>query len=89
MNKKIYYSKEFKKNYKARYLGQTKIQKQIETRINLFLSDRNNPILRDHKLVGIRHKQRSFSVTGDIRIIYIEFEDYYLFLDIGTHSQVY
>ncbi len=33
---------------------------------------------------------RAFSVTGDIRIVYFEINDEsVLFLDIGTHNQVY
>lgn len=35
--------------------------------------------------------KRAFSVTGDMRIIFEEFDDYVLviMLDIGTHAQVY
>lgn len=30
-----------------------------------------------------------FSVNGDVRIIYKELSDRYIFIDVGTHAQVY
>jgi len=32
---------------------------------------------------------RAFSVGGDLRVVYRETEEYYEFLDIGSHNQVY
>lgn len=45
--------------------------------------------LHDHALTGKLAGKRAFSMAGDIRIIYIELEDSIVFLDIGTHNQVY
>lgn len=45
--------------------------------------------LHDHALSGKLKSRRAFSVSGDIRVIYEELEEAYVFLDIGTHSQVY
>lgn len=87
--KAIFYTKQFKKNYKKRFLHKPKQKEKIKTRIDLFLKYRNNPLLNDHALVGTRSKERSFSIGGDIRIIYCELEDKYVFIDIGTHNQVY
>lgn len=89
MSKPIYYRKQFRKNYKLRFANQIKTRKKAHDRISLFLEDRTNPVLRDHALIGSQNNERAFSITGDIRIVYIEFEDYYLFADIGTHNQVY
>ena len=68
-----------------------KIQLKAEKRIALFLENRSNPILKDHALTGNLINKRAFSVTGDYRIIYQEIagEVVFVFLDIGTHSQVY
>lgn len=43
------------------------------------------------KLDTKRRGKRSFSVTGDMRIIFEEHENYtmVLMLDVGTHNQVY
>lgn len=49
---------------------------------------RENPI-NDHSLAGSLVGKRAFSITGDIRVIYHEADQYYEFLDVGTHSQVY
>ena len=33
--------------------------------------------------------QRAFSINEEYRVVYIEGEDYYLLVDVGTHEQVY
>lgn len=43
----------------------------------------------DHALTGKLTGKRAFSVAGDIRVIYVELEDAIVFLDIGSHNQVY
>jgi addiction module RelE/StbE family toxin len=89
MTKPIFYTKQFKKNYKKRFSHQIKIKQQISHRIELFIENRNSPQIRDHALVGTKNGERAFSITGDIRVIYYELEDKFVFIDIGTHSQVY
>jgi mRNA-degrading endonuclease YafQ of YafQ-DinJ toxin-antitoxin module len=32
---------------------------------------------------------RAFSVSGDVRVIYYETDEAYVFTDVGTHAQVY
>lgn len=87
--KKIHFHKSFEKSFKRRILGNKKLKKRVEERVRLFKEDRNSPLLKDHRLIGIFSKRRSFSVTGDVRIIYREEDDLFIFLDIGTHAQVY
>ena len=76
--------KNFKKNYDKRIFPNEKLRKQAEERTSIFLI---NP--KDHVLKGNMKPKRSFSVSGDIRIIYLEYKNHYLFLDIGSHNQVY
>ncbi|OIP87456.1 hypothetical protein AUK05_01215 [Candidatus Shapirobacteria bacterium CG2_30_35_20] len=67
-----------------------KLKFQLEKRIELFKLDRNNSLLKDHDLVGREQGQRSFSITGDIRVIYFfETDDIVWFVDVGSHNQVY
>lgn len=87
--KKIYYHKSFSKQYKKLVRSNPKYRKIITDRINLFLQTRKSLLLHDHKLSGNLHGLRSFSVSGDIRIVYFETPDHCVFVDIGTHSQVY
>lgn len=87
--KRIARSKRFKKSYKTRIQLNESLDMRFQERIKLFIKgERGAPIL-DHALSGSRAGTRSFSITGDIRVIYRETEEYYEFLDIGTHSQVY
>ena len=80
----------FKKSFKKRIAPNKKLVNRMSQRIKLFLVDPKNPILRDHKLKGGKITARSFSVTGDIRIVYKRFSsNHVVFLDIGTHNQVY
>ena len=85
----IKYHKNFVKSYKKRFSHDEKIQKKYTERIKLFIKDSESPILRDHQLTGKKVDLRSFSITGDIRVVYTIIEDIVYFLDIGTHNQVY
>lgn len=87
--KPIIYTNSFKKRYKKRFGNQASSQKRIKKAIELFASgERGNPI-NDHPLKGSMFGLRSFSAGGDIRIIYEELDDSYVFTDIGSHNQVY
>jgi len=54
-----------------------------------FLEKPDNPILKDHKLVGKMAGFRSFSITGDLRVVYRIKGNSLQLYDIGTHNQVY
>lgn len=80
--------KSFKKCYK-------KLPKSIKTkfrkRVEMLVVDFYNPLLRVHKLKGEYAGHYSMDVTGDVRAIFKK-EDNVLvlvFIDIGTHSQLY
>lgn len=80
----------FKKAYKKHVATNKNLLKRTEERLLLFQKDPTNPILKDHQLKGAKRKFRSFSITGDIRIVYLSIsEGHAILLDIGTHNQVY
>lgn len=86
---KTFFTKTFKKHYTKRILPYKNLDKRFEERRALFLQNPKHPLLDDHALKGSRSSFRSFSITGDIRLIYyLEGETAY-FIDIGTHNQVY
>ena len=89
MNKEIFFSSQFTKSYKSLIRNNRSLQKRITQRVEIFINDKFASILRDHKLKGKKKSFRAFSITGDIRVIYEETVDSFIFLDIGTHSQVY
>ncbi|MEK7165197.1 MAG: type II toxin-antitoxin system mRNA interferase toxin, RelE/StbE family [Patescibacteria group bacterium] len=81
---------EYKKAYKKRISSQPKLVSKSKERIELFRNNPQNPLLKDHALTGTRRGHRSFSITGDIRVIYEQVDDETVrFLDIGSHNQVY
>lgn len=80
-------SKGFKKNFKKM---PAKIKQQFKQKIIIFLVDEYHSVLNNHKLAGEYGDYRSINVTGDYRAIYKKLDqDTVLFIDIGTHSQLY
>ncbi len=87
---KIFYQNSFKKSYKKRFVYNKKLKKIISLRIEQFTLNPDDPQLRTHTLLGSKKGLRSFSVTGDIRIIfYYDQDNNAILVDIGTHNQVY
>ena len=87
---KIELHPDFKKSYKKRISNNPKLVLKTAQKINLFQEDSDQPILRDHQLKGSKNNLRAFSITGDIRIVYMKIsEEHIVLLDIGTHNQVY
>lgn len=76
----------FRKRYKKL---NAKIKKAFHRRLQLFIQDSRQPLLRNHPLAGKLQGYRAFSITGDIRVVYYIFENTAYFVDIGTHNQVY
>lgn len=86
----IEYHPSFKKSFKKRILFYPKLVTRTHERIALFRKDSKSPLLKDHQLTGKKAHLRAFWVTGDIRIVYLPVSvDQVMFLDIGTHNQVY
>lgn len=83
-------NKYFKKVFKARIKNNPKLVKKTKERVVLFMKNPKDPILKDHQLTGSQKENRAFWITGDIRIVYYPIsKNEVLFLDIGTHNQVY
>lgn len=82
-------SKQFEKNFKKRISPHKKLVLQFEERLALFISGVTDSPINDHALVGVLKGRRSFSITSDIRVIYEEINGLVIFMDIGTHNQVY
>jgi len=66
----VKFNTNFIKSYGKRIKNDKKLKIQVGDRIDLFKKDRLNPILKDHQLKGGKIKYRSFSITGDVRIIF-------------------
>ena len=80
------------KNFDKRYAKLPRsIQDKIDLSINKFRKNSFDKTLKNHALKGKLKGKRAFSVTGDIRIIFEEYDNYVLviMLDIGKHSNIY
>ncbi|HSX06482.1 MAG TPA: type II toxin-antitoxin system mRNA interferase toxin, RelE/StbE family [Candidatus Saccharimonadia bacterium] len=87
--KPIKRDKTFEKHFKQRISPNEKLRKQFKERLALFIVGELGYPLHDHALTGKLAGKRSFSVAGDVRVIYVELEDAIVFLDVGNHNQVY
>lgn len=87
---KILYSRTFLKHFKKRIVRNQKLSSEFDKRIILFSEDKNYPVLKNHRLSGIKSHLRSFSITGDIRVLYQQISDgEVILIDIGSRNQVY
>jgi len=80
------------KIFKRRYKRLDKFsRKRVDLSIEKFYRDPFDPSLRNHALSGKMNGKRAISVTGDIRIVFEEHDNYVLIvmLDIGAHGRVY
>jgi len=80
----------FRKDFIKSYRKLPAIQKQVDTRIALFVRNPFEPILRNHPLQGKFKQYRSINITGDYRAVYqLLNADTAVFIALGTHSQLY
>jgi len=62
---------------------------RVKKKIKLFQNDPFHHSLHSHKLKGSFLNTFSFSVANDLRIIYYWKDERAVFVDIGTHKEVY
>ncbi len=83
----IDYTKRFKKQFSKLQLTQ---KNQFNNRVQLFIKNQADPILRVHPLKGRFAGYYSMNISGDLRaLFYKEGEELVIFALIGTHSQLY
>jgi addiction module RelE/StbE family toxin len=87
--KPIKRDKTFEKHFKQRIGPNEKLRSQFKERLTLFVAGELGYPLHDHAMTGKLAGKRAFSVAGNIRVIYVELEDAIVFLDVGSHNQVY
>lgn len=81
--------------YSSRFVKQLakqppKIHLAFYARIELFMANPFDPILRNHPLQGKLKGMHSINITVDVRAIYeVIGDEVYVYEMIGTHSQLY
>ena len=85
---KIVLSKDFEKAFTGLDFKQKQRAKAV---LALFMQNPYDSRLKNHILHGKQKGRRAISAGGDLRLIFIENNDYELvrFLSVGTHNQVY
>lgn len=80
----------FRKAFKRKIRGNKKLEQRFRDRVAIFQNNLFDPRLRTHQLSGQLQGLWSFSVDYDVRIVF-SFVDTkkVLFVDIGTHEEVY
>ncbi len=86
---KIKYHRVFVKNFRKRIAKDSKLTRRFEKRMEMFVKNVDDPVLRNHRLVGRKREYWSFRVTGDIRVVYKRVGSEVWLYDIGSHNQVY
>ncbi len=82
----------FSKTYDKHFAKLRKKEKErVRDAIAKFRKNPSDGFLNNHSLSGKMKGKRALSVGGDLRIIFREQDGYVvvLFLDIGSHNQVY
>lgn len=79
----------FKKSYKKRIAGNPKLVAQFEEKTSLFINGVSGYPIYDHPLTGKLAGKRSFTVSSDCRVVYKVVDGVCVFIDVGSHNQVY
>ncbi len=86
----IAFSSSFKRAFKKRIAGDSVMEARFWERVEAFKANPFDPTLRTHKLSGKLKDLWSFSIEYDLRVIFhFVSNQRALFIDIGTHKEVY
>ena len=82
----VIFNKSFYKDYEKL---PKKIQDKFWNRLEIFKENKTNKILNNHSVDKAFTNCRRINVTGDYRAIFKEYDDMVVFVNIGTHSELY
>ncbi len=86
----VSFSKTFKRAFKKCIKGRPTIETRFWQKLEQFTLDPFDPSLKTHKLSGKLKELWSFSVAYDARVLfYFTKDDKAVFVDIGSHDEVY
>lgn len=86
---KIFLSSAYLKSFRKLKKKNPKIILTVKEKIALFKLNPTHPSLRLHKLQGKKLSLWSFWIKSDLRITFIYVSEGVLFINIGTHEEVY
>ena len=86
----VRFSSSFKRAFKNRIKGNADLETRFWQKLEQFAVDPFDPSLKTHKLSGKLKEFWSFSVNSDGMVLfYFTEEEKAVFVDIGSHDEVY
>ena len=86
----VSFSSSFKRAFKNRIKGNADLETRFWQKLEQFAVDPFDPSLKTHKLSGKLKEFWSFSVDSDGMVLfYFTEEEKAVFVDIGSHDEVY
>ena len=86
----VAFSSSFQRAFKRRIKGKLALETRFWERLETFQNNPFDQSLRTHKLSGRLKDLWSFTIGYDLRVVFSFVEgDRALFVDIGTHEEVY
>ena len=87
---KVAYDSSFKRSYKRKVPVGSEREFKFRTKLEAFMNDPFDKTLRTHKLSDKLKEYWSVSIEYDLRVIfYFEDAETAVFVDLGTHKEVY
>ena len=87
---KVSFSSSFKRAFKKRIRANSDLETKFWQKLEIFKSDPFEQSLKTHKLSGKLKELWSFSIAYDARVLfYFTDEGNAVFVDIGSHEEVY
>lgn len=66
-----------------------KVQERFYERLNLFVDDKFTRVLNNHSVHKVYSNCRSINISGDYRALFEDYGEVVVFINIGTHSDLY
>ena len=86
----VAFTSSFKRAFKRRIKDNKVLETRFWDRVETFQNNPFDQTLRTHKLSGRLKDLWSFSIEYDLRVVFTFLEgEQALFIDIGTHEEVY
>ena len=86
----VSFSSSFKRAFKKRIKGNTNLETRFWQKLETFTGNPFDPSLKTHKLSGKLNELWNFSIEYDARVLfYFPEDDRAVFVDVGSHDEVY
>lgn len=87
---KVSFDPAFRRSFQKRIHTSEKLKKRFNELLPIFIANPFDTRLRTHKLSGRLEGLYSFRIDYDLRVVfYFVDDDRAVFVDIGTHDEVY